>query len=500
MMFFKQGFHICPIDKSGKIIAQYRKTGIIILINIQLGAWETMDYKTLLNQHLEQLNISTKEISDYTGLSPSVISRYRHGERTPLIHSPQYVAIIDCLVHYGLERAALQELYESVLLKDEITYQNFLKKFQILLEYPTLSIKDLANTLSYDVSYLYKIKNGQRQPQHLEDFIESVSAYTTTLCTDSDQIHALNSFLGINISPDADTQDIQKSIEQFFYPLEENAVPDASSFLSKLDDFNLDSFIDAIHFNDLKIPTLPFSITPSKTYYGVKKMREAELDFFKSTALSTSKSNIFMHSDMPIVEMADDMDFNKKWMFGIAAAIKKGLTIEIIHHLDRPVEELMLGLEAWIPIYMTGQVMPFYLPSTGNEAENIFHHLTYVSGSCALSGQCIEGYHNDGRYELSTKHTDIHFFRKKANQLLSKALPLMDIYTEFQLDKFYSFTETLKEQSYVSIGENTFKNLTIKAYDDFVIVSKQIAPRIEFVIRHPILVDAIKNFKEARRD
>ena len=64
-------------------------------------------------------------------------------------------------------------------------------------------------------------------------------------------------------------------------------------------------------------------------------------------------------------------------MFAIAASIKKGLHLNIIHNLDRPFNEMMLGFESWIPIYMTGQVSPFYLKNTTNA---VYQHLNYVSG------------------------------------------------------------------------------------------------------------------------
>lgn len=46
--------------------------------------------------------------------------------------------------------------------------------------------------------------------------------------------------------------------------------------------------------------------------------------------------------------------------------LKKGLYLNIIHNLDRPFNEMMLGLESWIPIYMTGQVSPFYFKNNNN--------------------------------------------------------------------------------------------------------------------------------------
>ena len=53
------------------------------------------------------------------------------------------------------------------------------------------------------------------------------------------------------------------------------------------------------------------------------------------------------------------------------SAPEKGLHLDQIHHLDRSFEEMMLGLESWIPMYMTGQISPYYLKS---DPGNVFHH------------------------------------------------------------------------------------------------------------------------------
>ena len=59
---------------------------------------------------------------------------------------------------------------------------------------------------------------------------------------------------------------------------------------------------------------------------------------------------------------------------------------------------MMLGLESWIPIYMTGQISPYYFKNVHN---NIFLHFLKVSGSAALLGEAIAGYHADGKYYLT---------------------------------------------------------------------------------------------------
>ena len=154
-------------------------------------------------------------------------------------------------------------------------------------------------------------------------------------------------------------------------------------------------------------------------------MMESELDFLKATVLSKSTSPVIMYSDMPMKEMAKDSEFPKKWMFGMAMMLKKGLHLYQIHNIDRSFDEMMLGLESWIPMYMTGQISPYYLKNVQN---NTFLHLLKVSGSVALSGEAIAGCHADGKYYLTKSKREVEYYQKRADDLLKNAYPLMDIY------------------------------------------------------------------------
>ena len=137
------------------------------------------------------------------------------------------------------------------------------------------------------------------------------------------------------------------------------------------------------------------------------------------------KQSVFMYSDMQMDDMAADTDFSKKYMFGLAAMLKKGLNLNVVHNLSRPFNELMLGLECWIPLYMTGQISPYYLKGTHN---HLFCHFLNVSGAAALSGECISGFHEKGRYYLTKNKEELEYYRERSGCILKKAHPLMDIY------------------------------------------------------------------------
>jgi len=183
---------------------------------------------------------------------------------------------------------------------------------------------------------------------------------------------------------------------------------------------------------------VPFQIPTSKSYIGVEQLCAGELDFLKATVLSYSTEPVFMCSDMDMNDMASDVEFAKKWMFGVALCLKKGLHLNVIHTVDRPFDEMMLGLEGWMPIYMTGQISPYYLK---NARSTVYGHLNYVSGAAALTGECISGHHDRARYYLTKKSEDIAYYREKSEFILKKALPLMDIYRAERRQEFTDFLD-----------------------------------------------------------
>lgn len=51
------------------------------------------------------------------------------------------------------------------------------------------------------------------------------------------------------------------------------------SFLEKLDNFDLNDYIRAIRFDELKVPTVPFQLPTTRTCYGLENFRQAHAGF-----------------------------------------------------------------------------------------------------------------------------------------------------------------------------------------------------------------------------
>lgn len=133
----------------------------------------------------------------------------------------------------------------------------------------------------------------------------------------------------------------------------------------------------------------------------------------------------------------------------MAMMLKKGLHLDMIHNVDRSFYEMMLGLESYIPMYMTGQISPYYLTASQN---SVFCHFLKVSGTAALSGECIAGVHKDGKYYLTKKKDEVAYYRKRARALLRHAKPLMKIYCADSAGEFWAFCKTDGEEAQIRRG------------------------------------------------
>lgn len=390
-----------------------------------------MDFKKLLDDYMKQLDCTAKDLAENSGLSAATISRYRSGERIPEDGSENFDRLINGIVSIAenkkIPNITVQSVSEafSPYVRNNVDIAHLQKNFHTLLTVVPINISDLARFLNYDPSYISRIRNGQRQPANPTEFARKISIFVTKHFQTVEQKAVISSLINCPMKELSNYTDFQDRMTNWLLA-GSGAVKDSMTvFLEKLDEFNLNEYIHSIHFNELKIPSVPFQIPISRTYWGIKEMMESELDFLKATVLSKSTAPVIMYSDMPMKEMAKDSEFPKKWMFGMAMMLKKGLHLYQIHNLDRSFDEMMLGLESWIPMYMTGLISPYYLKNVQN---NTFLHLLKVSGSAALSGEAITGCHENGKYYLTKSKREVAYYQRRADELLKNADSLMDIY------------------------------------------------------------------------
>lgn len=393
-------------------------------------------FQNKLNDYMNMLNCSGKEFAQYSGISEATVSRYKSGTRTPRANSEDMKklcrGICTAANRKGIDGISYKALLtEFNVYAEEIRFDfdSMQKKFNLLCSVLSVNAADMSKSLKYDSSYISRIRNGKRKPANPQKFAFDAAQYFSQYSDSENDLKIIAEIL--NVKP------VQLKTKSFYASElatwltdsipSDDAVNPTKKFLDTLNSFDLNEYIKSIRFDELKVPTLPFQLPLSKAYYGIEEMKNGELDFLKATALSRSRHSVFMYSDMQMDDMAEDMDFSRKYMFGLAAMLKKGLHLNVVHNLNRPFNELMLGLECWIPLYMTGQISPYYLKEVHNR---VFCRFLNVSGAAALSGECISGFHSKGRYYLTKNKEELAYYRERSACILKKTHPLMEIYRE----------------------------------------------------------------------
>ena len=406
--------------------------GIMI---IEVEGKTIMTFSEQFNYYIDLLRVKHKEVSKASGLSEATISRYASGKREPSYGSKGVEDLAKGLAQLGeikdVSLPSIEEMMEAfnVTIQDglKVEYEVFLENLNQLVHALQIKKRELAHGIHHDASHVSKILLGRRKPGSVGIFIHEVSQYLTHYVMNHNRLDVVSKLFEVPEEKISKSPILQDHILTWLGP--NGSVVDESipNLLTEINEFHLEDYRKRIHEEKQKdfltIPLPPMR----KEYMGKEELMQSQLDFIKSTILSKGMEDCIMYSDIPLEKMGINSGFRNRYMMGMAMMLRKGLRMHVIHDVNRPFQEMMLGIQGWLPLYMTGQISSYYLSSLPSDT---FHYFLKVSGSSALEGNAIVGNQESGKYVLYRTKEDVEHYRKRAEQLLHKANPLMHIYKE----------------------------------------------------------------------
>lgn len=403
-----------------------------------------MSFSERLDSYLKELGVSAKELSLESGVSQVVISRYRTGQRVPSLDNrgvlEELAYGIESLSHKNdrepISASEVLEAFDSdlSLLNVPFNYENF----NFLIRELSLNASEMSRVMNYDPSYISRIRTGKRRPPNPEEFVNTLCKFIYPSLGKNVSVTAFRDLLSVPASEKFDSYDTFSTLLKGYILNNDNVSEDknVSVFLKYVDEFDLNDYIRSIHFDEIKLPNVPFSIPKTKVYFGPDGHKAAELDMLKMVISSKSNDPIFMFSDFELADLINDVEFSKKFMTALAMILKKGVKIQYILNLDSTPKEILFALEALLPLYMTGQVEVYYLPERHND---IFKHLIRVAGGVAMIGAGISGDPKGYCFRTTTSKAFVAGIRQTATSLLANATPLMEMYTDYNQPEFVEF-------------------------------------------------------------
>lgn len=312
----------------------------------------------------------------------------------------------------------------------------FYEKLDFLMKITETSNSTLGKALSFDASYISRIRTGKRSPSKKNDFLESASLYFADHIKNSYQIQLLSELLHIDSEWPEDHGQQQQILYNWLADLKATDSTPVQGLLYGISKLSKTSFPvqnscieEVIENNENNI----------QFYYGNEGKRRAVILFLSELIKMDTPPALLLYSNEEFDWIYEDAVFAKKWALLLANYIKKGGKIKIIHTISRASGEMLEALKRWIPIYITGAVDPYYYPKI---MDRIFRKTIFIAqGVSCITAESVGNFHSENINCFVHDKTYVECLEKEFNHFLDMCKPLMNIYG---ITKSECFFEDLK--------------------------------------------------------
>ena len=287
------------------------------------------------------------------------------------------------------------------------------EKLDFLMRITNTANNTLGKYLSFDASYISRIRRGKRSFPRQQSCLEPISDFFVEHI-DSDYRQKLVSEIIGSPWPDSPEEARLLLTRWLSSPDSEEgpaaAVPEAAP------------------------APLPESSASVAFFYGNSGKRQAVEQFLTELICLEKPPQLLLYSNEEFDWMYEDPAFAKTWAVLLLRYIQKGGRIRIAHTISRASGEMLVALQKWIPIYMTGAVEPYFYPKT---LDRIFRKTMFIArGHSAVLASSV------GEHTAGAMNCLVHDLRavdaaeQEFSDFLALCRPLMQVYTYSRRDAF----------------------------------------------------------------
>ena len=474
-----------------------------------------MAFADAINAFCDMLPCSSQEIAAACGISPSALSRYRSGQRTPVNGSKAVGRIAKGLAallrEHGSEHLITERDIMFALTYSEVCenahFARFSARLDALMRAIGLSNRDVAEAAHVDSSYVSRIRNGQRSPYRRDEFARACAKLASKRCIEQGPSEVLADFEGMGVedvlkvlSAEDQQAELASMLLRWLTGTESvGAWPTESlEALTIIDGFDYAAEREVLlgnpYWADIRDPQRLESIretqsgeTASHFYYGLEESREAELAFIREALVAEKPGSLMLlHSRLATWDIAQDEEFLERHRAGLLLFLEHGGYIGVIHNLQRPFREFLVGLKYWLPLYLTGRVHAYYREDVHEEP---VQSLVYVADTCVLTAEGIAGDSGTSRYHLMENEMEAEHSRRKINAASVSARRVFELFRMDDPDELQTYErkreELLTRTAGVIVAPGRFENLRIISYPgECSVLALAGTPAVRMVILH----------------
>ncbi|MBQ9199216.1 MAG: hypothetical protein IJ141_03485 [Lachnospiraceae bacterium] len=344
------------------------------------------------------------------------------------------------------------------------------EKLDILMKITDTKNSVLGRALSFDSSYIGRIRTGKRGiPKHMP-FIEPAAAFFSKNIKTDYQKKLLSEII-CNGKPLPEEKNEIEMLLTAWLKEDNTSKPDSSSIdllLHELSSANPAEFLTSAPIPDLKNNFSKVSDKAPFYYYGNKGKREATELFLSRLCADEKPHTLLLFSDEDMTWLFEDPAFAKKWASYLIKLLTTGSHIKIIHTINRNLNDLMEAIQKWLPLYIAGDIEPYYYPRL---RDGIYHRTLFLAkNKFAIVSNSIGNDTVDMPNLFIEESAVLKGFEKEFNNFLSLCVPLMKIYRKTNKETVTSAIDRFKglqnEFYYVEARSNTFEKKKSKNIND----------------------------------
>lgn len=129
--------------------------------------------------------------------------------------------------------------------------------------------------------------------------------------------------------------------------------------------------------------------SPVSFYYGNPGKRDAVRRLLKDLDQRRPAGELLLYSDEDMSWLWEDASFISEWQELLTGLLRSGWRITIIHTVSRAANDMYEAIREWLPLYLSGRVTPYYYPLL---RDDVFHHTLFIAkGFSALIGSSVSG-------------------------------------------------------------------------------------------------------------
>ena len=162
-----------------------------------------MNFNQKLNEYIELLSCTAKEICNLSDISAASFSRYRNGERVPELGTKAFEKLCSSIAKIASEKAIPDVTIESVK-EAFLSCEDFIstdkeilrQNFNTLLAVLNVNLSQLCKYTNYDTSTIFRIRNGTRRIGDAEQFASAVASFVSREMQTPTEIAAVAELIG----------------------------------------------------------------------------------------------------------------------------------------------------------------------------------------------------------------------------------------------------------------------------------------------------------------